>query len=51
MYILYIYAEKGKTLYHNTRVFGRLFALMMYMALVSRFHLFTSIMSWHIAAL
>lgn len=35
--------KKGKTLYHSTRVFGCLFALMMYMALVSRFHLCTSI--------
>lgn len=35
MYILYIYAEKGKTLYHNTGVFAHLFALTMYMALVS----------------
>lgn len=43
--------KKGRHCITITRVFGRLFAFMMYMALVSRFHLFTSIISRHIAAL
>lgn len=42
--------KKGRHCITITRVFSRLFAFMMYMALVSRFHLFTSIISRHIAA-
>lgn len=43
--------KKGRHCITITGVFSRLFAFMMYMALVSRFHLFTSIISQHIAAL
>lgn len=43
--------KKGRHCITITRVFSHLFAFMMYMALVSRFHLFTSIISRHIAAL
>lgn len=43
--------KKGRHCITIPECSSHLFALMMYMALVSRFHLFTSIMSWHMAAL